>query len=203
MGFNHSGTATAGVKLLMAWDDDTNQDYVKIPSVIRFDSPNEIWGVPAKDLPGAVRWFKLLLLNPSDLDEEVRASPRLQQARDALQALGMSPVKAISIFIKRMFERAVQSLKNILGPGTVDSSRFHIVFTVPAIWPEYARQSMKEAVTRAGILEKRASGQTTHEFISEPEAAALATLSDLNGLPNIGVCQATTSLSACSNFPLG
>lgn len=186
MSYAHSGRARDGPKPFTVWDE-TNTDYVKIPSAIKFDNHNPqnvTWGIAAKDLPDAVRWFKLLLVNPQDHDEDTRASAYLQRAQADLQALGISPVQAISIFLRRMFEHAVKELTHSLGQATVDSSRFHVVLTVPAIWKEYARQSMREAVKRAGILEKRQKGLTTHDIVSEPEAAALATLSDLDGLSN-------------------
>lgn len=165
--------------------DDTNTDYVKIPSAIVFGPDGDIWGVDAKHLPDALRWFKLLLLKETDMDEEIRTSPQLQEARDKLQASGKSAVEVISIFLKHMFQHAVEKLKLARGAEMVDTSRFHIVLTIPAIWPEYARRRMQQAVDLAGILKTRPIGPTTFEFVSEPEAAALATLSALDGQPNI------------------
>ena len=52
----------------------------------------------------------------------------------------------------------------------------HIVITVPAIWKGYARQAMREAAKKAGILNLRMAGATTLTFAPEPEAAALSTL---------------------------
>lgn len=169
---------------MMRWDG-SNTDYVKIPSAIKFGPDGDIWGVDAKQLPDALRWFKLLLVNPPDLEEEIRTSVQLQKAQDALKALGKTPVEAISIFLKRMFDHTVEMLKISEGQDTVDTSRFHVVFTIPAIWPDYARRRMQEAIDHAGILEARPIGPTTHEFVSEPEAAALATLAGLDRLSNI------------------
>lgn len=179
----HTGNANGGIKLFTRWD--RTKDHVKTPSVIKFGPQDDIWGVPAKHLPGALRWFKLLLVDPQDLDEEVRKSKQLREARVALEASGKSAVEAVSIFLKRMFEHAVENLKIEMGAETVDSSRFHVVFTVPAIWPESARRRMKKAVDCSGILKTRPIGQTTHDYVSEPEAAALATLADFTGTPNV------------------
>jgi molecular chaperone DnaK (HSP70) len=198
----HSGNARLGAKVLTVWDE-TNTDYVKIPSAIKFDPPNDVWGINTKNDPDAVRWFKLLLVNPPDLDEEVRTSDQVQKARNDLQALHMPPIEAISTYLKHMFKHAQEKLKLSLGAATVDSSRFHVVFTVPAIWPEYARRSMQAAIKRAGILEKRRIGQTTHDFISEPEAAALATLSDLDGLHDIKAGKSVSRSSGVTNIFLG
>lgn len=59
--------------------------------------------------------------------------------------------------------------------------------TVPAIWPHYAQNRMKEAMAAAGILGKRSCGKTAVRFVSEPEAAAFATISDLSARPNLRV----------------
>ncbi|KAI7782498.1 actin-like atpase domain-containing protein [Diaporthe eres] len=184
VGYWHTGNPKRNPKVFTRCD--RTKDHVKTPSVIKFEPQDDIWGVPAKHLPGALRWFKLLLVDPQDLDEGIRTSKQLQEARVALEASGKSAVKVISIFLKRMFEHAVKNLKIEMGAETVDSSRFHVVFTVPAIWPESARRHMKKAVDHSGILKPRPIGQTTHDYISEPEAAALATLADFNGLPNEG-----------------
>lgn len=66
-------------------------------------------------------------------------------------------------------------------------SKFHIVITLPAIWPDYARNRMREAAEQAGMLSARVAGETTLSFISEPKAAALATLSDMEGRCDIMV----------------
>lgn len=179
----HTGNVRREIKVFTRWD--TMKDHVKTPSAIKFEAPDDIWGVHAKHLPGALRWFKLLLVNPQDLDEEIRTSVPLQEARVALEASGKSAVEVISIFLKRMFEHAVEKLKIEMGAETVNTSRFHVVFTVPAIWPEYARRCMKQAVDLSGILKIRPIGPTTHDYISEPEAAALATLADFDGQPNV------------------
>lgn len=66
-----------------------------------------------------------------------------------------------------------------MGSLLVDASRFKIVATLPAIWPAYAQNRMYEAIEKAGILKDRIAGSTSLEFISEPEAAALATIKDM------------------------
>lgn len=52
-----------------------------------------------------------------------------------------------------------------------------VILTVPAIWPEYARNKMKQAAKLAGICEDRIAGETVVDLVSEPEAAAIATMS--------------------------
>lgn len=193
---------TKKIDNLMSWDD-TNNDYVKIPSAIKFNPEDDIWGVDAKNLPDALRWFKLTLLNPPDLDVGIRNSVHIQNARAALRALDMSPVEAISAYMELVWDHCIQKLKVAEGEETVDTSRFHVVFTVPAIWPNYARKLMAQAVEQAGILKKRTIGRTEYDFVSEPEAAALATLSGIEGRHNIEVCNASSKLRFFPNNVIG
>ncbi|GKT48245.1 chaperone protein DnaK [Colletotrichum spaethianum] len=65
--------------------------------------------------------------------------------------------------------------------------KFHIVITLAAIWPDYAKARMRRAAENAGLLEERPAGKTALAFVSEPEAAALATMRDLAGRPNIKI----------------
>lgn len=183
--YAYSGDAKK-IDTMMSWDD-TNNDYVKIPSAIKLDSEDETWGVHAKNLPDALRWFKLTLVNPSDLDVGVRKSAHIQNARRALQDLEMSPVEAIGAYMKKMWEHCIEKLKVAEGGEAVDTSQFHVVSSIPAIWPNYARRRMEQAVEQAGILKRRPAGRTSHDFVSEPEAAALATLSGIEGRHNIQV----------------
>lgn len=204
----YSGIASAysdnamKIDVLMAWDD-TNNDYVKIPSAIKFDAQGNIWGVNAKHRSDALRWSKLTLVNPQDLDVGVRTSVQIQDARTTLQAFGMLPEDAISAYLKHMWEHCIRKLKDAEGEETVDTARFHVVFTIPAIWPNYARERMQKAIEKAGILKKRKAGPTTHDFVSEPEAAALATLSGIEGRHNIKVCSLYPRFIDCFNIILG
>ena len=184
--YAYSGNAKK-IDIMMSWDD-TNNDYVKIPSAIKFNPQGDSWGVDAKHLSDALRWFKLALVNQADLSVGVRNSIHIQNARDTLQALDMSPEEAISTYLKYVWEHCIEKLKDAEGVETVDTSRFHVIFTIPAIWPNYAQDRMQKAVEKAGILKRRAAGQTTHDFVYEPEAAALATLSGIEGRHNIKVC---------------
>lgn len=75
-----------------------------------------------------------------------------------------------------------QKFANSPSYKAVDNSRFRVVVTLPAIWPDYAKQRMVQAVQAAGILDPRMSvADTILTFVSEPEAAALATLKRVDG----------------------
>lgn len=55
------------------------------------------------------------------------------------------------------------------------------------IGPDYSRKRMLQAVEAAGVLKKRSGvADTTLTFVSEPEAAALATLKRVDGRCDVG-----------------
>ncbi|KAF4344655.1 chaperone protein [Fusarium beomiforme] len=66
-----------------------------------------------------------------------------------------------------------------LGADLVKRTKLKVIITLPAIWPPYAQQRMNQAARKSGIHNARPAGLTGLRFISEPEAAALATIKDL------------------------
>lgn len=79
-------------------------------------------------------------------------------------------------YIKLLWNYAIEMITKARGDDIVSNLRFHVVITVPAIWKGYARQSMREAALKAGILDERDAGETRLTFVPEPEAAAMDTL---------------------------
>ncbi|KAH6632067.1 hypothetical protein F5144DRAFT_612594 [Chaetomium tenue] len=127
------------------------------------------------------KWFKLLLIDDKDLPEDVRKSTKIKEARTYLKKHNKTPVAVIAGFLRLLWNHCNQRITETVSRSLVNYSKFHIVITLPAIWPDYARNRMREAAEQAGMLAARVAGETTLSFISEPEAAALATLSDMEG----------------------
>lgn len=107
---------------------------------------------------------------------DVRTSNFLQTAREMLNAAGKTPQDAVADYLRMLWEHAISNMKRKCGQRAVDGLPFKVVITIPAVWPPYAERKMREAAQRAGILQARICGSTTLEFVSEPEAVALATL---------------------------
>lgn len=89
-------------------------------------------------------------------------------------------IETISLYLRNLWNDSIEVISRSAGKSVVNFSVFHVVITLPAIWPQYARARMREAAEQAGILKTRLAGETTLTFITEPEAAALATLADLS-----------------------
>ncbi|KUI68585.1 hypothetical protein VM1G_04300 [Cytospora mali] len=186
-GFTYAYSGDAGkLQTITDWVDG-NGDDPKTPSAIRLAGRETQWGIQAKETPEALRWFKLLLVNRADLPVDVQGSNQVKEAREKLRDLGKTAVSLIATYLKLLWSHCLDRMKVAEGEETVVTSRFHVVITLPAIWPNYARDRMRQAVEKAGIMKPPGLGvgKTTLDFVSEPEAAALATLSGVDGHHNI------------------
>lgn len=147
-----------------------------------------------------MRWFKLLLVDEKDLPKKVKNSSQISAARKMVGEENKDPVEVISAYLTRFWNHAIECIITSAGQDLVDMCRFQVVITLPAIWPDYAKARMRRAVDSAGILKERPAGDTTLSFISEPEAAALATIRDLSKRPNIFVRDPLILLVFLSNI---
>ncbi|CAG7557355.1 unnamed protein product [Fusarium equiseti] len=188
-GTTYSGIAWAysrepdEIELVTSWEAELNHcsDVEKAPTQLLYSSERDTsWGysIPADE--DALQWFKLLLLDEGDIPADVSNSSQLQHARKLLGDLKKDPVDVIGCFLRKIWNHTVDSIRRSIGSELLQKSRFYVVITLPAIWPPYAQQRMKQAARTSGILDARPCGDTTLRFISEPEAAALATIKDLS-----------------------
>ena len=141
------------------------------------------WGYGVENADAA-EWFKLLLLDEDDLAEEKKNSPQIKKAKELLQKAGKTPVQAVGDYLRLLWNHAIANIEKDFGAVVVEGLRFQVVCTVPAVWTTRAVDRMRQAAKDAGITSDRLAGQTTLRFVSEPEAAALATLEDLKARPN-------------------
>jgi molecular chaperone DnaK (HSP70) len=137
-----------------------------------------MWGYNIPAGAESVQWFKLLLLREEDLEPEVRESEPLLRARKYLRRNKKSAIDLIADYLRGLWKHTLETISRNRGQTVINALRFHVVITVPAIWKSYARQDMKVAAEKAGILDGRRAGPTTLDFAPEPEAAALATLAE-------------------------
>lgn len=181
-------------EIITSWESQlhTNQDMEKTPTALHYGSGSRrgtdiTWGYDISEEKEPIRWFKLLIVDEEDLPADVRYSPHIAKARQQLKEENKTPTEAISIYLRNLWNHSINVITRTVSKSLVNFSRFHVVITLPAIWPQYARARMREAAGLAGILQRRMAGDTTLTFVSEPEAAALATLADMSGRRNIKV----------------
>ncbi|KAI1190202.1 hypothetical protein F5B17DRAFT_427689 [Nemania serpens] len=156
-----------------------------IPSQIEYTRNGDIvWGQQASN--GGLLWFKLLLLDELDLQLHLRNSDHLKQARDNLDKTGKDIVTVVSDYLRKVWNHVMKTIARAQGQQWLDNRPLHVVVTVPAIWQDDAIQRMRCALAKVGILNKRPGCRdTTHEFISEPEAAVLAAFDKYEKIPGL------------------
>ncbi|KAK3398281.1 hypothetical protein B0T20DRAFT_498078 [Sordaria brevicollis] len=176
------------VQVITSWDVDnySSSNEEKTPTALSFLGGNNVdWGYSVPKEADQVKWFKLLLLDEKDLPEEVKTSSRILEARSYLKKHNKTPIEAIAVYLRCLWDHCIQRIAESVSKTLVNYSKFHVVMTLPAIWPDYARSRMREAVNLAGILGPRTAGETELTFLSEPEAGAIATFADMEGRQDI------------------
>lgn len=190
---SYSGVAWAyskqpdDINIITNWDSTeyASADKGKAPTKISYGKGYQrtTWGYGVGD-EEAVEWFKLLLLDDADMDLKQRRSPQIIKAKQLLQNAGKTPVQAIGDYLRLLWKHAITNIERSFGEAAVEGLPIRVVCTVPAVWTTEAVGKMREAAKDAGIMDYRLAGETTLDFVSEPEAAALATFDDLKSRPN-------------------
>ncbi|KAK6227405.1 hypothetical protein QIS74_00960 [Colletotrichum tabaci] len=179
------------IEVITRWEAELNynSDTEKTPSTLLYHGPygEASWGygIPAATSAEPLKWFKLLLIDHQDLPRELQSSAQIATARRLMSEANMDPVNVIAGYLRRLWNHSIECITLSTGKELVKMCTFHVVITLPAIWPAYAKARMRRAAQEAGILQSRSAGDTVLSFISEPEAAALATMRDLSNRPNI------------------
>ncbi|KAF4462383.1 hypothetical protein FALBO_10812 [Fusarium albosuccineum] len=172
------------IELVTSWDSELNHcsDVEKAPTQLYYgnDGKQVLWGYSIPTDKDALKWFKLLLLDEKDLPDGISASTQIQEARRLRTEINKDSIDIIGCFLRKIWNHTIESIKRTVSAELLQKSIFHVVITLPAIWPPYAQHRMKQAAKISGILDARSCGATTLRFISEPEAAALATMKDLS-----------------------
>ncbi|KAK8016695.1 hypothetical protein PG993_014884 [Apiospora rasikravindrae] len=180
---------TPSLDIIRGWPaiNASNRDMQKVPTRIYYGENDEVrWGY---DIPIGVKpveWVKLLLLDKADLPDYLQNSTHLQEAQAMLDRLGKDATTVTADYLRPFWNHILKKLDSIRGAGLMESTPIRVVLTIPAIWTENARNRMRIAAERAGILDDRISGETTLKFVSEPEAAAISVLhSEIGGRPDV------------------
>jgi hypothetical protein len=179
------------VDIITSWKStfNFNSDKEKVSTSISYTEEEQppLWGYAAPIGESTLRWFKLCLLDEEDIPQYLRESTHLQSAKSSLEKLGTHAVDVISDYLRELWKYSLGCIERAEGASLMELSALRVIVTLPAIWPAYAQFRMKEAIEKAGILEPRGLFDTTLEFISEPEAAALASLKDMSDRADMSV----------------
>ncbi|KAM0205863.1 hypothetical protein ACHAQI_008693 [Fusarium lateritium] len=191
------GTTYSGVAWLLSGKQEAIQvvtdwpmvnnyqsDRPKAPSTVFYrhlDDKNPSWGYSTPQDECVIRWFKLLLIDEKDLPDKVRESSQVKAARALLLKYNKTPVQVFADYLVNVWTHSYHQIAAAEGDRFTHIYPLHFVVTLPAIWPHYVRKRMTEAMQLAGLLDFSSVGDTKISFISEPEAAALASLNENAG----------------------
>lgn len=169
------------INLITSWPG-SGREQGKAPTELYYEHDKVMWGygIPPDATP--VQWFKLLLLRDEDVDKELQQSDYYLRAKKMLRELNKTPTDLIADYLGALWRHTISIIHKSRSKTVVAALAFHVVITVPAIWKDYARAAMQEAMAKAGILQDRPAGPTTMSFVPEPEAAALMTLYEYGDL---------------------
>jgi molecular chaperone DnaK (HSP70) len=103
-------------------------------------------------------------------------------ALDATEAFGdiSAPSnidQVITDYLTGLFGHVMKTIESQLGSGVVARVALHVVLTVPAIWSDLAKQRTNQAFHNIPNL----PSSLTTSLVSEPEAAAISALRELDG----------------------
>ncbi|EFY90829.1 putative hsp70 protein [Metarhizium acridum CQMa 102] len=164
-GTTYSGVAWAysnepeDIEVVTTWESELNHcsDLEKTPTHLYFGKGdgNIKWGYNIPENGEALEWFKLLLLKEKDLPLDVRHSPKLDEARRLQELSKRDVVDIVACFLTRLWKHALRSIKEANGDNLLEKCRLHVVMTLPAIWPHYAQEKMRNAAEKAGFFRKR------------------------------------------------
>ncbi|KAL8953266.1 MAG: hypothetical protein Q9222_000871 [Ikaeria aurantiellina] len=186
-GTTHSGVSWAVnggskvIRLINNWPDPTAQNASKdkVPSSISYvDGKPQRWGYTVGLTDESFKWIKILL------EENHKYITTVEPVKDSN--------KLLTKVDKKAHEVVADYLKLLWGYTLDDIQKFHptfreifalrVVLTVPAMWSPAAKDKTLQAARLAGM-------PSPIKLVTEPEAAALATLKDKadDGALKVGV----------------
>lgn len=90
-------------------------------------------------------------------------------------------MEVIADYLRFLWRHTTAAIERAETRATANATRYVVMLTFPAIWKPDAVKKMKDAAELAGIMDERPLAEGTMLYtVEEPEAAALATYSDLS-----------------------
>ena len=167
-------TGNKVVNVIRNWPNPAagrNPSSDKVPTIISYESgqPSK-WGYTVGDSDFSFRWFKLLLENETRYKQKAEQA---EQAKELLEQIGKQAVDVVADYLSCLWQYATREIERKQGVDFRDTYQIKVVMSVPAMWSPIAKQRTLQAAKQAGLGDKIS-------LVTEPEAAALATLKDRN-----------------------
>lgn len=189
----HSGVSWAlnegqkKIRLITDWPNPSasiaNAD--KVPSIISYKNGRiESWGYEVGLKEEAFRWFKILLEPDS---KYARTTQQVRQSNDLLGKINKTAEDVLCDYLKQIWRYTKEDIRKRVSDDDWESNyNVHVVLTVPAMWSHVAKEKTLKAARNAGL-------PANIQPITEPEAAALATLHDKAEENTLKVCRDSLS----------
>ncbi|KAL8838117.1 MAG: hypothetical protein Q9170_002258 [Blastenia crenularia] len=190
----HSGVSWAVnggskvIRLINNWPDPTAQNASKdkVPSSISYvNGKPQKWGYTVGLTDESFKWIKILL------EENHKYITTVEPVKDSNQLLTKVDKKAhevVADYLRLLWDYTLDDIQRF-HPNFRDIFALRVVLTVPAMWSPAAKDKTLQAARLAGM-------PSPIKLVTEPEAAALATLRDkaddgaLNAKDAFVVCDA-------------
>lgn len=156
-------------------------DDPKVPSKIHYCPDGKIlWGFHAHENADAMGMLKLTLLEDEDVPAHAKELPELNKTLRQMAGLDKKPLEVVSDYLHHVWKQFLSDVdRHSTKLNPLGSAPLELIFTVPAIWPEYYRGRLEKAAKMAGIIcDRPGVADTTWQFLTEPEAAAHQTIQD-------------------------
>ncbi|EME86907.1 uncharacterized protein MYCFIDRAFT_172600 [Pseudocercospora fijiensis CIRAD86] len=156
----------------------------KAPTRIAYGDENgssgNVWGYEVAPRMKSYAWMKLLL-DPEQMTKYDDPSLTKSQGEGVLRKpLNKTAVEICADYLTELASFAYQSLEKRVSPEVLQATPLDFWFTVPAVWSDKAKRDTLRAAQKAAKQAKlRAHPDSQVFLIREPEAAAIAVLSDV------------------------
>lgn len=179
------------IRLINNWPSHSrNATNDKVPSILSYEQghPGK-WGYNVDiTREESFRWVKVLLEGDSkyaNVVEPVRNSNQL------LARMNKTPVSVVADYLRLLWEYTMNDIEKRQGRDFKDIYSLKVVMSVPAMWSPAAKEKTRQAAEMAGL-----GGEV--QLVTEPEAAALATLTDKPNMEELQVSVADERLVLAS-----
>lgn len=160
------------VKVITNWPNPSagrNPSSDKVPTVIAYENgqPSK-WGYTVGDSDLSFRWFKLLLENEKRYAERAE---QVEQSKELLEQLGKQAVDVVADYLRCLWTFTMKEIERKQDTNFKEIYTLKVIMSVPAMWSPAAKEKTLQAAKQAGLGDNIV-------LVTEPEAAALATLKD-------------------------
>ncbi|KPM35847.1 hypothetical protein AK830_g10729 [Neonectria ditissima] len=143
---------------------------LKFPSKVACSDGNTLCGIMIPPGGKSIQWFKLSLLHRDDLDIGIRQSSLFLEYEAFREGLGLRAEEVAEHLFRYMWK---EFLGRFLPAHRNATHKYFLTIAVPARWPRYAMQRIREAISASGVKEELGAACV---FVSEPEATILASI---------------------------